>query len=33
MEALIIGLTIGLATMMYVVYIATHSDEKKHLHE
>ncbi len=33
MEALIIGLTIGLATMMYVVYIVTHTDGIKHSHE
>ncbi len=33
MEALIIGLTIGLATMTYVVYLVTHIDEKGHTHE
>ena len=33
MEALIIGLTIGLSTMAYVVYISIHMDEKRHLHE
>ena len=33
MAALIIGLTIGLATMVYVVYIATHVEEKKRSHD
>lgn len=33
MEALIIGLTIGLSTMVYVVYISTHIDENKHSHD
>jgi len=29
MEALIIGLSIGFGTMIYVVYISTHVDKKK----
>ena len=35
MEALIIGLTIGLSTMAYVVYISINYDtnSKKHSHE
>lgn len=33
MEALIIGLTIGLSTLTYIVYIITHADNKKHSHE
>jgi len=35
MEALVVGLTIGLATMAYVVYISINYDTKlkKHSHE
>ena len=33
MEALIIGLTIALVTMSYVVYMTIHMDDYKHVHE
>ena len=33
MNALVIGLMIGLGTMAYVVYLSTHMDENKHSHE
>ncbi len=33
MEALVIGLIIGLSTMAYVVYISTHMDDNNHSHE
>jgi len=33
MNALIIGLLIGLSTMAYVVYLSTHMDDNKHSHD